>query len=205
MCFLTVNNGDKSNFNRIYETKLFGWFEKVLLAYWEIGQREWLVIYHFYAKHKWQINARSAIIGSLVLRRQRMNWNFNNFVWELEEEEDEDGSVCTSNFFRNQMRNLSEFFSLIEKKSVWYLSKANMKIFWIECIRGMICASDTLNVFILRLIFQWIPYAWRKLTLCSNKRLRIECIHGVCGLHAILINPIHSNVRTKLTKAEHWF
>lgn len=82
MCFLTVNNGDKSNFNRIYETKLFGWLEKVLLAYWEIGQREWLVIYHFYAKHKWQINARSAIIGSLDLRRQRMNWNFNNFVWE---------------------------------------------------------------------------------------------------------------------------
>lgn len=76
-------------------------------------------------------------------------------------------------------------FFLVEKKNVWYLSKAYMKIFWIECIREMICASDTLNVFILCLIFQWIPNAWRKRTSCNNKRLRIECIHGVCGSHDI--------------------
>lgn len=198
MCFLTVNNGDKSNFNRIYETKLFGWLEKVLLAYWEIGQREWLVIYHFYAKHKWQINARSAIIGSLVLRRQRMNWNFNNFVWELEEEEDEDGSVCTSNFFRNQMRNLSEFFSLIEKKSVWYLSKANMKIFMNRmhtrndlCERHSECFHSSLNLSMDSICMKkknimqqqtsmdWV-YAWGMWIACHiDKSDSFQCAHQV--------------------------
>lgn len=97
------------------------------------------------------------------------------------------------------------FFSHWKEKRMIFVQSIYMTICRIECIREMICASDTLNVFILCLIFQWIPYAWRKIISWSNKRLRIECINGVCGSHAILINPNHFNVRTQLTNAEHWF
>lgn len=73
MCFLTVNKADKSNFNRIYGTKIVGCGfdgekEKFLPIEREMALCEY--IYHFYAKHKWQINM---IFRS---RRQNTNWMF---------------------------------------------------------------------------------------------------------------------------------
>lgn len=139
--FLTVNNGDKSNFNRIYETtkcSFVGWKKFCCL----LRNRPTWMAGHLSFLRQTQVANQCALhsiytiyIVSLVSRWQKMNWNFNILYGKCGDGSGDGGggsSVCMSNFFRNQMRNLCNFSWERIVEPYFPIAFTHMTIFWME-------------------------------------------------------------------------